>query len=40
MDIEQAEEQFAKFTSGAIDGNLNVSDFMDFCDNFIELMKK
>jgi hypothetical protein len=40
MDIKQAEEQFAKFTHDVTEGHLNVADFMDFCDNFIELMKK
>ncbi len=40
MDIEQAEKQLAKFSNDTSDGHLSVADFMDFCDNFINLMKK
>ena len=40
MDIKQAEKQFAKFTSDDTEGHLDVSDFMDFCNNFANLMEQ
>jgi hypothetical protein len=39
MNIEQAEKQFAIFNSNA-DEHLNVSEFIDFCDDFINLMER
>jgi len=39
MDIGQSEKQCARFTSDFVDWNISVSDFMDFCGDFSELMK-